>query len=104
MKQKISVRIFVKWSVDVIEMFWMHPMLLKGFFNLTEIFSINFQRLTEIASELSILLNDTKRSFSAQQNSDSTCEYTKRTVVNAGRCLLLLHTLLPLIVRFFIFN
>uniref|UniRef100_A0A915MTA7 PITH domain-containing protein n=1 Tax=Meloidogyne javanica TaxID=6303 RepID=A0A915MTA7_MELJA len=56
------------------------------------------KRLTEIASELSILLNDTKRSFSAQQNSDSTCEYTKRTVVNAGRCLLLLHTLLPLIV------
>ena len=78
-------------------------MLLKGFFNLTEIFSINFQRLTEIASELSILLNDTKRSFSAQQNSDPTYEYTKRAVVNAGRHLLLLHTLLPLIVRFFLF-
>nr|CAD2127890.1 unnamed protein product [Meloidogyne enterolobii] len=55
------------------------------------------KRLTEIASELSILLNDTKRSFSAQQNSDSTYEYTKRAVVNAGRRLLLLHTLLPLI-------
>uniref|UniRef100_A0A915M096 Uncharacterized protein n=1 Tax=Meloidogyne javanica TaxID=6303 RepID=A0A915M096_MELJA len=56
------------------------------------------KRLTEIASELSILLNDTKCSFSAQQNSDPTYEYTKRAVVNAGRRLLLLHSLLPLIV------
>ncbi|KAL7074456.1 hypothetical protein ACQ4LE_006836 [Meloidogyne hapla] len=55
------------------------------------------KRLTEIASELSILLNDTKRSFSAQQNTESISEYTKRAVINAGRRLLLLHTLLPII-------